>query len=100
MTEEYDPLDKPFDFSRAIPVGVRRRIKAGKMEPATDIALLRKFLGMSQPEFAGALSIPVSTLRNWEQGQRTPEGPALALLQIAAQHPGIIKARASKTNAA
>jgi putative transcriptional regulator len=31
----------------------------------------------------------VHTLRNWEQGRRQPEGPAIALLKIAARHPHI-----------
>jgi putative transcriptional regulator len=28
---------------------------------------------------------------NWEQGRRRPEGPAVALLRIAARHPRIIR---------
>lgn len=47
---------------------------------------------MTQVEFATAIGISVYTLRNWEQGRRTPEGPALALLRITARHPRIIKA--------
>jgi hypothetical protein len=35
----------------------------------------------------------VHTLRNWEQGRRTPEGPALARLRIAAKHPPITARR-------
>jgi putative transcriptional regulator len=30
-------------------------------------------------------------LRNWEQGRRKPDGPALALLKIAARHPRIVR---------
>jgi putative transcriptional regulator len=29
----------------------------------------------------------VATLRNWEQGRRVPDGPALALLRVAARNP-------------
>jgi len=32
-----------------------------------------------------------ATLRNWEQDRRSPEGPALALLRIAARHPRILR---------
>jgi hypothetical protein len=28
---------------------------------------------------------------DWEQGRRTPEGPAIALLRIAARHPRVIR---------
>jgi putative transcriptional regulator len=43
----------------------------------------------------GALGISVHTLRNWEQGRRYPEGPALALLRIAARYPKIIRESAA-----
>jgi putative transcriptional regulator len=33
----------------------------------------------------------VHTLCNWEQGRRNPEGPAIALLKIAARHPKIVR---------
>jgi len=56
-----------------------------------DIAALRRFVGLSQADFARAMEISVHTLRNWEQGRRKPEGPALALLKIAARHPRIIR---------
>jgi DNA-binding transcriptional regulator YiaG len=38
-------------------------------------------------QFAALLGISVSTLRNWEQGRRVPEGPARVLLQVTAKHP-------------
>jgi DNA-binding transcriptional regulator YiaG len=47
--------------------------------------------GMTQAEFAQAIGISVHTLRNWEQGRRKPEGPAVALLRIAARHPRILR---------
>jgi putative transcriptional regulator len=56
-----------------------------------DIAALRRFVGLSQTDFARAMEISVHTLRNWEQDRRKPEGPALALLKIAARHPRIIR---------
>ena len=46
---------------------------------------------MTQVAFANALGFSVHTLRNWEQGRRTPEGPALALLRIAARHPRVLR---------
>jgi putative transcriptional regulator len=48
-------------------------------------------LGLTQIEFARAIGISVHKLRNWEQGRRHPEGPAIALLRIAARHPRIIR---------
>ena len=56
-----------------------------------DVAALRRFVGLSQPQFAQAMGISVHTLRNWEQGRRQPDGAAIALLRIAARHPSIIR---------
>ena len=78
-------------FRSAIPARVRKRLIQGRFESGEDIAALRKFIGLTQQEFARAIEISVHTLRNWEQGRRKPEGPALALLRIAARHPGIIR---------
>ena len=64
---------------------------AGIIESGDDVIALRKFVGLSLVGFAEALGISVSTLRNWEQGRRMPDGPALALLGIAARHPRIIR---------
>lgn len=79
------------DFERAIPLRVRERIIQGELRGGDDIASLRRFLGMTQLSFSKALGISVHTLRNWEQGRHTPEGPALALLRIAARHPGVLR---------
>ena len=79
------------DFARAIPVRQRRRLMKGKFESGQDVAALRRFVGLTQIEFAKAIGISVHTLRNWEQDRRSPEGPALALLRIAARHPRIIR---------
>ncbi len=79
------------DFGRSIKASQRRRIMRGQIDSGEDIVVLRKFVGLSQEGFAEALGISVHTLRNWEQGRRNPEGPALALLRIAARHPNIVK---------
>lgn len=89
---EADQLD------RAISARLRKRLMAGKFETGEDILALRRFVGLTQVRFAEAMGISVHTLRNWEQGRRQPEGPALALLRIAARHPRII--RENVTNAA
>jgi DNA-binding transcriptional regulator YiaG len=35
-----------------------------------ELRARRKRLGLSQPETARALQVPLGTLRNWEQGHR------------------------------
>jgi len=77
-------------FERAIPASVRRRLMEGRIESGSDIVAIRRFLGLTQAAFAVAMGISVHTLRNWEQGRRHPDGPAIALLRIAARHPRVV----------
>ena len=79
------------DFARSIRRSVRERLMAGNIRGGEDIVALRRFVGLTQEAFAAALGISVHTLRNWEQDRRHPEGPALALLRIAARHPRVLK---------
>ena len=55
-----------------------------------DVKRIRADYQLSQGEFAALIGISVATLRNWEQGRRTPEGPARILLQVAAKHPDAV----------
>ncbi|MCL4548328.1 MAG: helix-turn-helix domain-containing protein [Bacteroidetes bacterium] len=55
-----------------------------------DPKSIREQLGLSQNKFAKLLGISLSTLQNWEQGRRKPDGPAKVLLNIAANYPEAI----------
>jgi putative transcriptional regulator len=89
------------DFDRLVrSVKQAGRIRRGEMRPArvfvfrpADIKAIRRRLKKSQSEFALMIGVSVSTLQNWEQGRRAPEGPARALLKIAAERPdALVKA--------
>ena len=72
----------------------RGRVRAMKatspsFAPVIPPQILRKHLGMTQSEFAKALRIPLSTLRNWEQGRVLPDPAARSLLTIVAKNPKI-----------
>ncbi|PCI40976.1 MAG: transcriptional regulator [Rhodospirillaceae bacterium] len=54
---------------------------------AVDVKRIRAKTGLSQTKFANLFKIAVGTLRNWEQGRRHPEGPAVALLHIIDKEP-------------
>jgi DNA-binding transcriptional regulator YiaG len=85
------------DFERAMPHSIRERIVRGELHGGGDIVAFRRFLGMTQRSFSEALGISIHTLRNWEQGRRNPEGPALALLRIAARHPRVLRENLAAT---
>src|SRR4026209_78444 len=70
------------------------RIRRGTLKPGrvtsfrpADVKSIRGKVTGSQAEFALMIGVSVATLRNWEQGRRTPDGPALALLRVAARNP-------------
>jgi putative transcriptional regulator len=64
-----------------------------------DVAQLRDSLGLSQTEFAEAFGVSVGTIRNWEQGRRSPRGPARVLLNVIAKEPEAVM-RVLRTEAA
>ena len=82
---------------------VRSVRKAGRIRPGTakasrvhrfdpqDVKSVRARLSKSQTEFALMIGVSVATLRNWEQGRRTPDGPALALLRVASVAPKAVE---------
>ena len=55
-----------------------------------DVRAIREKLDKSQSEFAHMIGVTVSTLQNWEQGRRQPQGPARALLVVAGQEPQLV----------
>ncbi|ACI92876.1 transcriptional regulator, XRE family [Afipia carboxidovorans OM5] len=51
---------------------------------------LRLRAKLTQAEFATKLCVPIETIRNWEQGKRSPRGPARALLAVIAHAPDMV----------
>ena len=54
---------------------------------ALDVKAIREKTGLSQSRFAIVMGVSVRTLQNWEQGHRTPQGPAVSLLRIVDHDP-------------
>ena len=69
------PLQPP-----ALPVPVR-----------LDVAAIRRRTGLAQPAFARRIGVSLATLRNWEQGHRSPAGPARVLLALVERNPLIVE---------
>lgn len=66
--------------------GVRQPSRTFQID-ALKIKEIRQISGLSQAKFASLISVSVDTLRNWEQGRRSPTGPAKALLRAIANDP-------------
>ena len=52
---------------------------------------------LTQSEFAARIGVPIETVRNWEQGKRSPRGPARALLKVIERAPDVAFAVLSKS---
>ncbi len=51
-------------------------------DPAEFVRQVRTRCGLTQAAFAERIEVPIETVRNWEQGKRSPRGPARALLKL------------------
>lgn len=63
------------------------RAADGRSAQASYARNVRGATGLTQAAFAARIGVPVETVRNWEQGKRSPRGPARALLKVIEQAP-------------
>ena len=60
---------------------------AERFNDASYARNVRGQTGLTQAAFAARIGVPVETVRNWEQGKRSPRGPARALLKVIEEAP-------------
>lgn len=65
------------------------KLRTAELSEPSEPKVIRERLELSQSAFAGLLGVSMRTLQDWEQGRRSPQGPAMALLRIAEQHPEV-----------
>jgi putative transcriptional regulator len=70
------------------------RLKASRVfeYKPIDVKKIRSRLNVSQNQFSLMIGVSKSTLQNWEQNRRKPEGPAKALLTIVDKNPEAVLA--------
>ena len=80
------------DIGDEILEGIReiKRGEVGRVVTFPPVAETRARVGLSQLEFARLLGVSVRTLQEWEQGRRSPSGPARMLLAIAHKNPELL----------
>ena len=69
-------------------------IRRGERAPSREtyaaseqVKRIRSLTKLSQAKFAKVIDVELGTLQNWEQGRRTPTGPARALLRAIERDP-------------
>ena len=77
--EMFNELIESVREGAAILRGEKSPSRSFQVEKA-DVQRIRAGYNLSQSEFARLMGISVDTLKNWEQGRRTPQGPARVLL--------------------
>lgn len=65
-------------------------------DPAAFVRQVRARCGLTQAAFAEQIEVPIETVRNWEQGKRSPRGPARALLKVIETDPDFCFAALAK----
>ena len=68
-----------------------REFKPVQAHKAPDVASLRRRLRLSQGAFATLFGIPLATVKDWEQGRRTPDAPARAYLRVIERNPKAVR---------
>lgn len=61
--------------------GEQAGVKVRRPAPV-DVATVRTRIGFTQAQFAARFGVSVATLRHWERGDRSPQGPTLVLLNL------------------
>lgn len=55
---------------------------ASMLDSAKHTRRIRQRLGLTQQELSQRIDVSLETIRNWEQGKRSPTGAAKALLRV------------------
>lgn len=55
-----------------------------------EVKAVRYKLKQTQADFATMIGVSVNTLQAWEEGRHHPDGPAEALLRVAAKSPKMV----------
>ena len=65
---------------------------------AKEIQEIRERIKLSQTVFAKVLNVSSSSVRQWEQGKRTPTGSTKVLLELLKKNPNILNYRIESTS--
>ena len=99
MGKAFDEIHTGLLEAIAHATGKETGVVVHKPKPV-DVKAIRTRASMSQQQFCALFGLSIGTLRHWEQGDRTPKGPALVLLNVLEKNPkAILDALASQVEA-
>jgi putative transcriptional regulator len=84
-----DGSERPLTGNLATPATPALPATNGAPPDAAYARGIRARSRLTQAEFAARIGVPIETVRNWEQGKRSPRGPARALLKMIDKAPDV-----------
>jgi putative transcriptional regulator len=90
MTSLGKRLIKAAEEARAIARGEAEAPRAF-IPSDLDVRAIRKSTGMTQEAFAAAYGLPLTTLRDWEQGRARPDTAARSYLLVISRAPKMVE---------
>jgi len=94
--KDFDGLMRGLREARAYARGKPAAGTKVHVRQRVDVAAVRARTGLSQDAFARRIGVSIGTLRNWEQGRRKPDGPAMILLSMLEHDPHIVERTLAK----
>jgi len=92
MTDVFKSIEQGLKEAIAHADTSNETVKIHEIEiPDTNVQAIRARTGLSQSEFAKSIGVKKSTLLNWEQRRRSPDGPARVLLALIDKDPTIVQ---------
>jgi len=89
MSKAFDSIKQGLQEAIAHAGGTSEAVRVYR--PRTvDVKALRNRVAMTQEQFAARFGFSVATLRHWERGDRSPQGPALVLLNVIDKNPAAV----------
>lgn len=89
MNKAFDEISAGLNDAIKHAKGKSTEVVEHKIE-AVNVKAIREKTGMSQEKFCVTFGISVGTLRHWEQGLRSPRGPARVLLKVMQYNPNAV----------
>ncbi len=86
MSKAFEEISAGLDDAIKHAKGQKSKVVIHKPE-TINVQAIRKKTGMSQQRFCATFGISLGTLRHWEQGLRSPRGPARVLLKVVDRDP-------------
>ena len=86
----FDSMTEAERHAAAISDPDARPLTTEGMRRTPQVRVIRRALKLSQEQFASRFHIPLGTLRDWEQGRKSPDAATRAYLVVIGRNPSAV----------